>query len=354
MILPPKAVDTPEELAQLSQFVINIIDFRDPDCAMTHFVNPDVVIAGVLAPNLEIPIVTTGVTPVPKSAVTLEFTGYTPPTVTGNPPTQNIALDQYGMEYNPVALNEVLAYSFQYLTNPAKTTSRANRFFAELVNTLTSPEISAQSGLLGTFNPSINLGGYGNTPTSTDPYAGGSWDIVFTADDPYSRPDPYRGQLVPYANTYGLTPLYGGSFTPPTANPAAPVALLPLHQGGTIPNPAAAPVANGIPGLPTDYFYAFGNAGPNPAGGATIYEANGPAVGVNVPLNTVNTAGTTTYAVPRNTPSLIQAFTTTVDPFNGPNATTPPTTSNIPLYLGTLPAPPCHSRRRRRSRIRAR
>src|SRR5205807_683416 len=37
-ILPPKAVDTPQELAQLSQFVVNIIDFRDPDCAMTKFV----------------------------------------------------------------------------------------------------------------------------------------------------------------------------------------------------------------------------------------------------------------------------------------------------------------------------
>ena len=41
-ILPPRAVDTPEELAQLSQFVINIIDFRDPDCTMTHWLNPDV------------------------------------------------------------------------------------------------------------------------------------------------------------------------------------------------------------------------------------------------------------------------------------------------------------------------
>ena len=50
-ILPPKAVDTPEELAQLSQFVINIIDFRDPDCTMTHWVNPDVVLAGVLVPT---------------------------------------------------------------------------------------------------------------------------------------------------------------------------------------------------------------------------------------------------------------------------------------------------------------
>ena len=41
-ILPPKAVDTPLELAQLSQFVINIVDFRDPDATMTRFVNPDI------------------------------------------------------------------------------------------------------------------------------------------------------------------------------------------------------------------------------------------------------------------------------------------------------------------------
>ena len=29
-ILPPLSLDTPEELAQLSQFLINVVDFRDP------------------------------------------------------------------------------------------------------------------------------------------------------------------------------------------------------------------------------------------------------------------------------------------------------------------------------------
>ena len=43
-VLPPLAVDTPEELAQLSQFVVNIIDFRDPDGTMTRFENTDLVI----------------------------------------------------------------------------------------------------------------------------------------------------------------------------------------------------------------------------------------------------------------------------------------------------------------------
>ena len=40
----PEPIDTPEELAQLSQYVINIVDFRDPDCTMTHWVNPDVML----------------------------------------------------------------------------------------------------------------------------------------------------------------------------------------------------------------------------------------------------------------------------------------------------------------------
>ena len=43
-VLPPKSVDTPEELAQLSQFVVNIIDFRDPDCTATRFVNTDITV----------------------------------------------------------------------------------------------------------------------------------------------------------------------------------------------------------------------------------------------------------------------------------------------------------------------
>ena len=46
-VLPPKAIDTAEELAQLSQYVINIVDFRDTDCTMTHWVNPDVQLAGI-------------------------------------------------------------------------------------------------------------------------------------------------------------------------------------------------------------------------------------------------------------------------------------------------------------------
>ena len=88
-VLPPTSVDSPEELAQLSQFVINIIDFRDPDATMTHWQNPDV-------------FITPSTSPVANPTLSLA-------PIDGS----SVLLDQYGMEYNPVAINEVLAYGFQ-------------------------------------------------------------------------------------------------------------------------------------------------------------------------------------------------------------------------------------------------
>ena len=116
-VLPPKAVDTPEELAALSQYVINIIDFRDTDSTMTHWINPDVQLAGIPIPN---PAGTAA--PMLSVPPTLILAGATwPPSYTGitptPPPTTVMQLDQWGMEYNPVAINEVLAYSFLYATS---------------------------------------------------------------------------------------------------------------------------------------------------------------------------------------------------------------------------------------------
>src|SRR5262249_26587005 len=211
-ILPPQAVDTPEELAQLSQFVINIIDFRDPDCTMTHWQNPDV----LLVPG----------------------TPATPPTLTlaASNPANAIPLDQYGMEYTPVALNEVLAFSYAYYQGGGV---QANRFFVELVNTLTQSAFAAlpppAPGSANPPDPSIlGLGGF--PYTAGDPYSGGGWDLVFTDDTPNSRPDPYRGELVEGGRFYALIPLNRDSFTStPAAAPAAgstspgsDVALIPL------------------------------------------------------------------------------------------------------------------------------
>ena len=211
-VLPPRAVDTPEELAQLSQFVINIIDFRDPDCTMTHWQNPDV----FLRPG------TAGASPF----VVLP---------TASLPT-DLPLDQYGMEYNPVALNEVLAFSYAYYQGVGG--AQANRFFVELVNTLTQSAFAAPPPADGGTNPPdpsiLDLGGFQYTPG--DPYSGGCWDLVFTDDTPNSRPDPYRGELVLGGQFYALIPLNKDSFTVSAAgaaagsssNPGSDVTLVPL------------------------------------------------------------------------------------------------------------------------------
>jgi len=255
VILPPDSVDTAEELAQLSQYVINIIDFRDPDSTMTHWVNPDVVILpGTVTPPAA-------------------------PTLTMN--IGNGSFDQYGMEYNPVAINETLAYSFTTKTG-ASAYTQTNRFFIELVNTLTaaynpnydygSPPTNTANNYYGNASV-LDLGGFNYT--SGDPYSGGCWDLVFTNDDPMSRPDPYRGELV-YANSlvpskinyYGLIPLNRDTFgVTATAPNQGDVTLLPVNP--TANNPALRPspgVAGAVTNLPaaqttppTTYFYVIGN-----------------------------------------------------------------------------------------------
>ncbi len=254
-VLSPRAVDTPEELAQLSQFVINIIDFRDPDCTMTHWINPDV----ILVPGQ--PASTSNGTTTPATAPTLALASAGA--------TGAIPLDQYGMEYAPVALNEVLAFSYAYYQG---TGAQANRFFVELVNTLTQSSFASLPPLTGATNPPdpsiLDLAGLPSAPG--DPYSGGCWDLVFTDDTPNSRPDPYRGELVQEGQFYSMIPLTKDSFTPTATGatgevsgvPGSDVTLIPLGPTGvpapTLGNPSSNPVTP-----PTDFFYAFGNGPPN-------------------------------------------------------------------------------------------
>ncbi len=309
-VLPPRAVDTPEELAQLSQFVINIIDFRDPDCTMTHWQNPDV----LLVPGQ--PAIPSGNPPTPATAPTLVLASANPDNA--------IPLDQYGMEYNPVALNEVLAFTYAYYQGSG---AQANRFFVELVNTLTQSSFAALPPLApgGTIpqDPSIlDLGGFQYTPG--DPYSGGCWDLVFTDDTPNSRPDPYRGELVQGGQFYALIPLNRDSFTASAAgaaagssnNPGTDVTLVPLGPAG-VPVPSAGDPAATPPMPPTNFFCAFGNSPPDPA------------------LETGTPSPTTYYpagnGIAANTPSLVQYLSPAADPFNG---TATPT---ITWYPGVLP-----------------
>ena len=193
-MLPRRAVDTPEELAQLGQFVVNIIDFRDPDCTITMWTNPDVQM--VYLQNSTPP--SKGTPPTAPNPPYLYFNN-------GAPPANSTAYPfvHYGMEYNPVAINEVLAYSFS--TTVPGAPSQVKRIFVELVNTLTQTAVNAYSVLSAAATPvpdasTLDLGGFNSAAaallTPADPYSGGCWDLVFTGDDPASRPDPYRGDLL--------------------------------------------------------------------------------------------------------------------------------------------------------------
>src|SRR5262249_29380963 len=154
---------------------------RDVDATMTHWQNPDVLLVPGQATNAS------GNAPTSATAPRLALAS--------SNPANALPLDQYGMEYNPVALNEVLAFSYSYYQGGG---SQANRFFVELVNTLTQSSLAAlpPSGANPPDPSILDLGGLFQY-TAGDPYAGGCWDLVFTDDTPNSRPDPYRGELVP-------------------------------------------------------------------------------------------------------------------------------------------------------------
>ena len=165
------------------------------------------------------------------------------------------------MEYNPIAINEALAYSF--LRNKAGTPTATNRFYVELVNTLSQTAI----GLL----PANDFGaGVTNPPdVSTLDLSLANYDMVMTADDPVSRPDPFTGQLLPIAtaNYYGQIPLN----TPATVfsnNGAAgvDVQLNPLYAVGPPSNPPqyadfSFPPPPAPP--PNSYFYVISNLSPD-------------------------------------------------------------------------------------------
>ena len=230
-VLPPKAVDTPDELAALSQFLINVIDFRDPDCTMTHFRNPDVeVVLGTISG---------GTTPTYQPTYLAPIGAAIPATT---PPTQAIPLDQYGMEYNPIAINETLAYSFQ-----STASTQTNRLFVELVNTLSQTAIGVDIAAGGTIKaPDV----------STLDLSLANYDMVMTADDPVSRPDPFTGQLLPIqsANYYAQLPFNQGNVT---ANglfvTPGDVQLLPMNSVGAPKNPPQSS------DFPSGYFYVIGN-----------------------------------------------------------------------------------------------
>ena len=310
VVLPPRAVDTPEELAQLSQFVINIIDFRDPDCTMTHWQNPDV----LLVPGQ--PANPSGSAPTPATAPTLALAS--------SNPANAIPLDQYGMEYNPVALNEVLAFSYAYYQGGG---SQANRFFVELVNTLTQSSFAALPPPApgGTNPPDPSILDLGGSPVHAGRslfrrLLGPGLHRRYAQQPPGSLP---RG-AGPGGQFYALIPLTKDSFTASPAgaaagsstSPGSDVKLVPLGPAG-VPLPSAGNPAASPPAPPTNFFYAFGNSPPNPA-----FETGTPSPTTYYPAGN---------GIAANTPSLVQYLSPAADPFNGS------ATPKITWYPGVLP-----------------
>jgi hypothetical protein len=218
-ILPPQAVDTPEELAALSQYVVNIIDFRDPDCSSTRFVNTDIMVVPADGEN---PSYVIYADRVPPPSSNCYFHAFDPRIQeaqqrgdvtffgamkvkdkdTGNTNAASF-LVQHGMEYSPLAINEVLATQYPInahdaATNPPTTgiASTLKRLAVELTNTLTDD---------GT------VGGATSTSDFTRDDLDG-WDMILVPDTSGTfgtgagvtfatsgRPDPITGDVPPAA-----------------------------------------------------------------------------------------------------------------------------------------------------------
>jgi len=196
-VLPLLSVDEPHELAELGQFVVNIVDFRDPDNAITIWENPDVW---------------------HNPARRIDDNGterdLPPEIVFANSPAQDAAgrlLQHYGMEYNPVAINEVLGFRFNY-ADPGSGGSDRNvlgtRLVVELVNTLT------ESGVGGSNPSNIDIGNWAFTLVREDSESEFS-DSREHYSPAFVRPDPITGQLPPISDGSA-----GGglSLTPPEFN----------------------------------------------------------------------------------------------------------------------------------------
>jgi large repetitive protein len=201
-ILPPKAVDTPLELAQLSQFVINVVDYRDCDATMTRFVNPDV---------SSIPVTADGTTPL----------SFHPPGLAFADPPGSGDLEQFGMEYTPVAINEVLSYS--------------NRLCIEMVNTLTEASAASTAS-------ELDLAG---------------WKMVILPDDPRGRPDPVTGQIPNLTSDLSVT------------LPNRAIEVKPVPIGGGVPRSGLPiplfPLRTTAAGADGDsrFYYLIGNSSPH-------------------------------------------------------------------------------------------
>ncbi len=214
-ILPPASIDTPEELAALSQYVVNILDFRDSDGTMTRFVNTDLVVTDVLthsAKNILLDpferqwtVSPSGVKfadqPISDPHFPYDPSLYSPDAVTP-------FLVQHGMEYNPIVINEAMAYQALGGTGTGAAPQTYQALFIELINTLTADQNNSSTvPIPGNDTPIV-------ANASTIILKG--WDIIIAPDAAgWGRPDPITGDVNPIA----WPPLTTGVGTnPPVTN----------------------------------------------------------------------------------------------------------------------------------------
>ena len=223
-ILPPASVDTPEELAALSQFVVNIIDFRDPDCSATRFVNTDLVVTDVLTKradtsqlramfNTTWTVSPAGVAFTPPGTIPAPHFPFDPSLYNPDTTPTCAYLVQHGMEYSPIAINEAMAYASNYAKSSMDAVDKYAAMFVVLVNTLSESQNNPKSSYRAT-GPNATRH---NIPNSSAISLTG-WDIVVLPDNyGWGRPDPITGDVNPV-----VMPVY----TPnPTGDPAvAPAA----------------------------------------------------------------------------------------------------------------------------------
>ena len=159
----------PEELAQLSQYVINIVDFRDPDCTMTHWSQSRrrILCSGrsrdYLHPRPDIhDRSTTRCPPQPRDVPARTSTEWS---TTRSPSTR------------------------PWPTRSCRNVGRPTGSYVELVNTLTPVLRRTADNTLAAdqpAEPSVLTCGFQST--CSDPGANNYWDLVITADDRSAAP----------------------------------------------------------------------------------------------------------------------------------------------------------------------
>lgn len=188
---PDGAALTALQLAELGQFAVNVVDFRDTDATMTRFVNYDITYVD--------PLITAVAPPMGPPVNTI-----THPATVGKPTAANNTnpVIQWGMEFSPIAIDEILGYQFTRRNTTTSTDETTPRLFVELVNTLTKDRGTSGNGPAS----NLDLNGWGFVITQDDPSVPQPMDATTARVE---RPNVVTGQLSPDTINTFFVPLAG-------------------------------------------------------------------------------------------------------------------------------------------------